>query len=150
MKCGHYILLLVLIAFCGCTQNGKNEPEEVINYAEDTYLCQYINDDYKLAVIYLAPVEYQIAHITLSNNPNPEKDLAGEYRVPTRREANYMHKCTIDDAGSERYLCKDEETGVWYTFCFGAGNVTKAGTKTSYTLRPIRIYTPPRDTIINL
>lgn len=152
MKRVGYIWLLVALAFCGCTQNGKNEPEEgSSDHSKDLYLCTLLAVDSTIVSFYLAPTEYQIEHITLATYPFPDRDIKGDYVVPAKSEAEFFHMCYVKDVGTERYLCFDFETQTWYTFCFnGVGKLTKAGSKTKYTLRPIKMIVQPKDTIISL
>lgn len=138
--------------FCSCQQNAKNEPEEGSSYhTKDYYLCSYMNIEDRVVSIYLAPVEYQIEHITLATYPFPDRDIKGDYIIPSKKMAEIFRMCYVPDIGTERYLCMDYDTDVWYTFCFnGIGNITRAGAKTKYTLRPINVIIQPKDTIISL
>ncbi len=133
----------------GCNPNAPSGNSEKPNNCP-TFLCSYINANGCRETIYLAPKSEQIEHIVLSVYDTPDYDIAGDYRVPNRKEAELMHLFTIPDAGSERYLCLDLETETWYSFQFGSGNVTKAGMKTKYTMRSIRTYVEPKVTLIEL
>lgn len=98
------------------------------------------------SLIYLCNYEWKDILLT---NKNPKDLLIGTpYQVPNKEIAKILHTLTID-ACSQRYLCIDGE--IYYTFCFNnQGIITKAGTKTKYALRPVRVVVIPKDTIINL
>lgn len=84
--------------------------------------------------LWLSGVEH--SGIVLGEIVDPTLMLADGWRVPTLNEGRYLHTLTIQGMhSSERYLCYDAESGVWYSFLFGnQGSITKAGTKTKYTL----------------
>lgn len=130
-----------MIAFCGCAQNApvSGSSEKPNNY--DSLVV--VTDDY---LIYLSFQEY--TDITLSATDPASLDF-GRYRIPTKDEAAILHTRYIQAQTSQRFLCIAPDG--YYSFCFSkVGNITKAGSKTKYAVRPVRVLRQPRDTIIEL
>ena len=85
----------------------------------------------------------EISDITLSECHHPESLISdARYRMPTKWEVMTVLRYVAPPSGywksRQRVLCYDNETGVWYSFAWNIGNVTKAGYKTPYTVMPIR------------
>lgn len=103
-------------------------------------------------------VDYKQGMILLCDH-TVEKVLVGDaavtadyspWRLPTRLEAGVLKGLQVDGTGDSRYICIDSETGNYYTFKFGSGSVTKAGAKTKYNIRPIRVIYDNDSLIIRL
>ncbi len=134
------IMLLTSTIWCGCSDRAAvDNPVSV--YGEDI-IWQHGD-----SALYLCRHEWN--SIILSNQDPSDLVAALPWRVPTKAEGQLLHKFLIEVTHKQRYLCVDED-GVYWTFLFGSGNVTKAGTKTAYTLRPVRWSIAPRDTTISL
>lgn len=107
------------------------------------------------ALIYVSNRETD--NIALADVPDPAKTYAMQlspYRMPTRLEASELRKVTLPAdywKSGLRALCYDDPahssvkiggtqygTGAYYTFLWGSGSVSKAGTKTKYTITPVR------------
>lgn len=156
------MLLLVLLAACRPDEPGIDDykppdtpTDTVIDENGDTIYVPHVTYRETAVycsdgtILYLSDREY--TNIQLSTTPNPESLLGTSiYRIPTRDEAKVLNSASIETENTQRLLCLDSETGAYYTFSLLGGSVTKAGSKTKYTLRPVRSV-EPMDTIhINL
>lgn len=96
--------------------------------------------------------EHEWSGIVL-NEKDPNKVVANtKWHVPTYTEAVLVRSCRFGkECGTQRYLCYDTDFGVWYSYKMNnEGNVTKAGNKTKYAIRPVRVVKVPADTIVYL
>ena len=108
------------------------------------------------AQIYVAKME--ITGVTLSDTPDPRTTYRAQmypYRMPTRREASQIQVFALPEThwNGTRCLAYDRPedagymgssgygTGDYYTFEWGPdrGAMSKAGTKTAYAIKPIRV-----------
>lgn len=122
---------------------------------EDPTNGEYLLTENDTAQIYVARME--LTDITLENTPDPQAAYAAQmypYRMPTRREAyGFVKKELPEDFWTgARCLAYDRPedknfmgatgwgTGDYYTFTWGPnGTSNKAGTKTAYSIKPIRV-----------
>lgn len=122
---------------------------------EDPTNGEYLLTENDTAQIYVARME--LTDITLENTPDPQTAYAAQmypYRMPTRREAyGFVKKELPEDFWTgARCLAYDRPedknfmgatgwgSGDYYTFTWGPnGTFNKAGTKTAYSIKPIRI-----------
>ena len=122
---------------------------------EDPTNGEYLLTENDTAQIYVARME--LTDITLENTPDPQAAYAAQmypYRMPTRREAyGFVKKELPEDFWTgARCLAYDRPedkgflgatgwgSGDYYTFTWGPnGTSNKAGTKTAYSIKPIRI-----------
>lgn len=122
---------------------------------EDPTNGEYLLTENDTAQIYVARME--LTDITLENTPNPQAAYAAQmypYRMPTRREAyGFVKKELPEDFWTgARCLAYDRPedknfmgatgwgSGDYYTFTWGPnGTSNKAGTKTAYSIKPIRV-----------
>ena len=122
---------------------------------EDPTNGEYLLTENDTAQIYVARME--LTDITLENTPDPQAAYAAQmypYRMPTRREAyGFVKKELPDDFWTgARCLAYDRPedkgfmgatgwgSGDYYTFTWGPnGTSNKAGTKTAYSIKPIRV-----------
>lgn len=122
---------------------------------EDPTNGEYLLTENDTAQIYVARME--LTDITLENTPDPQTAYAAQmypYRMPTRREAYGFVKKELPEGfwTGARCLAYDRPedknfmgatgwgTGDYYTFTWGPnGTSNKAGTKTAYSIKPIRI-----------
>lgn len=142
MKQSLWVILALLLPFCGCSQNDpvSGSSEKPNNYTDSLV---YSTDDYSL---YLCRHEW--TNIVLSVTDPATIDL-GRYRIPTKDEAYILHTLYIPSTTEQRYLCVAPDG--YYTFKLIKGSsITKAGYKTKYAIRPVRIVHNPKDTIIQL
>ena len=116
-----YLTILVVLACIACTPvtptvvQGVSSPEE---RATHIYTQIYMND----SIEYLAYVAYEDI---LSGTPVTLDTL---FRLPTHEEAQLFKTLTYGEEGV-RYLTDDG-----YTFGMPSKSVTKAGTKTKYSV----------------
>lgn len=136
------VLLLFFIPFCGCTQNAPiSSSSEKPNNHSDSLI--YTTDDCRL---YLSCTEY--TDIILSKTDPSTMDF-GRFRIPTKGEAELLRTLSVPTTTEQRLLCIAPDG--YYTFRFIKGShITKAGEKTKYAIRPIRVVYNPKDTIIEL
>lgn len=122
---------------------------------EDPTNGEYLLTENDTAQIYVARME--LTDITLENTPDPQAAYAAQmypYRMPTRREAyGFVKKELPEDFWTgARCLAYDRPedknfmgatgwgSGDYYTFTWGPnGTSNKAGTKTAYSIKPIRV-----------
>lgn len=122
---------------------------------EDPTNGEYLLTENDTAQIYVARME--LTDITLENTPDPQTAYAAQmypYRMPTRREAyGFVKKELPEDFWTgARCLAYDRPedknfmgatgwgSGDYYTFTWGPnGTSNKAGTKTAYSIKPIRV-----------
>jgi len=121
------LILAVATLLISCNKK-KDEPElytETLVYQDDSQL------------VYLCDYEWKDVLV----GDNPKSKIEGTiWRIPTKDEAEYLHTFSISN-GSQRYLCIDNNE-TYYTFWFsGQGSISKAGAKTKYAVRPIRVIT---------
>lgn len=144
------ILSLLFVAVCSCSKsdmsNAEYYTEEIIYegmlpiYGKllDSIAPGVENDgevDYCEGIVYLS--SWEVRNVLISNAA-----VVADYspwRLPTRKEAGVLKGLdSIAGVGDLRYICVDDD-GSYYTFKFGGGAVTKAGAKTKYNIRPIRV-----------
>lgn len=139
MKRCLYILLLLSLVAC----QSKNDPSssgKPNNYADSAVV---ITEEYRL---YLCNHEW--TNIVISKTDPSTIDLS-PWRIPTKDEATILHTKYIQSGTDQRYLCIAPDG--YYSFCLSkVGNITKAGSKTKYAIRPVRKVYNPKDTIIEL
>jgi len=152
----YLLLIMVLIPFCGCEQNGQ-EPEgdgtekvdgigtggsvksgytETLIYSgefpiDTTYIGLNGEVDYRVADVYACDYVWTGLLVARVNEYN-----YSPWRIPTKKEAIVLKTLSMFD--TDRYVCLDSESGVYYTFRYG-GSITKAGSKTKYNVQPIRV-----------
>lgn len=133
------LLPILFLALVGCQQH--NPAEDPISYGEDLvwqhgdsalYLCRH---EWRGMVLGEQDPAHTIAHLP--------------WHVPSKEDGQLLHMFSLIEPSPERYLCQDKD-GVYWSFLFGSGKVTKAGQKTKYTLRPVRWQVGVQDTIISL
>ncbi len=178
------IVVCLLSLFVGLTSCEPTEVEEdkgttdtgdnVIGSVSDLTSAEEIKIAETSTYTVYVLTNFQIRNITLEEIPDPATHFAerlAPYRIPTRLEAATLRTLQIGvDTKGQRCLCYDDPkddiakgdtqygTGKYYTFNWGNGAVTKAGTKTKYCIVPIRTEaivsdtpepdTPPTDEVL--
>jgi len=146
----YLLLMVVAVAVCGCS---KDADEDVVAGSEWTgaYGEQLVFDglvpidtawagvsgevDYRQGRIYLC--DHTVTGVLVGDDAVGEYDYS-PWRLPTRKEAQVLKGVDVG-SGDSRYLCWDVDGACWYSFKFGGGSVTKAGAKTKYNIRPVRV-----------
>lgn len=118
---------LLLLTSCG-NPNEPAEPLPLPDESETTLILQTDSDEWRIAII--AESMYYDEAVS-EPIPNP-------FRLPTKDEAKVLR--TLEYSHRERFVTSDG-----YTFGMPSASVSKAGSKTKYSVlalwrRPTRIY----------
>ena len=115
--------LLILLAFWACDGGGTVQPPEDVEPIEQA-TCVLTTDtaDWYVALFYEG-LYYQDACT---------KALPSPYRLPTKDEARVLRN--LDYPHRERFITSDG-----YTFGMPSASVSKAGTKTKYSVLGLHI-----------
>lgn len=120
----HLYIVLTLLLFAACDTNSPTEDEVIDIPAIDEAL-----------VLVTDSSEWHVAlfHERLYYNEAVQQPIPSPYRLPTRDEAKVLHDLVFG-SGQYRYITSDG-----YTFGMPSASVSKAGSKTHYSVLGLHI-----------